>query len=227
MPLFPLFLSLQVAGAATLMALPGGLLAAWWLGRGRPFRGKALVETLLTLPLVLPPTVVGWALVLALGHGTALGRFLNDAVGLRLLFTLPGVALAASLMALPLFVRTASAALAAVDNDLLEAGRTLGASEWTLLTRVLIPLAYRGLLAGVALAFARALGEFGATLMVGGNIEGKTQTLPLALFDAWQAGRDRDALLYAVWLSLAAFGLLALVGAWSGRLAATRGDRFS
>jgi molybdate transport system permease protein len=207
------------------MVLPVGLLAAWWLGRGRPFRGKVLIETLLTLPLVLPPTVVGWALVLALGRGTAVGRFLNDWAGLRLLFTLPGVALAASLMALPLFVRTASAALAAVDDDLLDAGRTLGASEWTLLTRVLVPLAHRGLLAGVALAFARALGEFGATLMVGGNIPGKTQTLPLALFDAWQAGRDRDALIYAVWLSLAAFALLAFVGAWSGRLTATRGDR--
>jgi molybdate transport system permease protein len=218
------WLSLQVALAATLLALPVGLLAAWWLGVGRPFRGKIVIETLLTLPLVLPPTVVGYYLLLVLGRGTGLGRWLNDAAGVRLLFTWQGAAIAAAVMALPLFVKTAAAALAAVDADLLEVGRTLGARETTLLARVLVPLAYRGLLAGAALAFARALGEFGATLMVAGNIPGRTQTLPLALYGAVQNGNERAALVYTLLLSLGAFALLLGVGAYGSRVAAGRGE---
>jgi molybdate transport system permease protein len=205
--------------------LPVGTLGAWWLGTGRPFRGKLLVETLLTLPLVLPPTVVGFALLLALGRGTELGRWLNDAAGLRLLFTWEGAAVAAAVMALPLYVRTAAAAFASVDADLLEVGRTLGASEARLLWTVLIPLAHRGLLAGMTLAFARALGEFGATLMVAGSIPGRTQTLPLALYAAVQAGRTDEALVWALLLSAVAFALLGAVGAYGGRVAATRGER--
>lgn len=223
--LSPLWLSLRVAGAATVLMLPIGVPAAWWLGTSRPFRGKVLVETLLTLPLVLPPTVVGYALLLALGQRTALGRWLNDTAGLRLVLTGEGAALAAAVMALPLFVMTASAAFAAVDPDLIEAGRTLGAREWTLLLRVLVPLSYRGLLAGLTLAFARALGDFGATLMVAGNIHGSTQTLPLALYAAVQAGRDREALLYTLLLSAVAFALLGLAGAYQGRIAVGRGEK--
>jgi molybdate transport system permease protein len=202
-----------------------GVAGAWWLGAGRPFRGKALVETLLTLPLVLPPTVVGFALLLVLGRGTAWGRWLNDAAGVRLLFTWEGAALAAAIMALPLFVKTAAAAFASVDADLVEAGRTLGAGEATLLWRVLVPLSHRGLLAGATLAFARALGEFGATLMVAGSIPGRTQTLPLALYAAVQAGKMRDALVYATLLFLVAFLLLAVVGTAGGRIATGRGER--
>lgn len=222
--LAPLWLSLRVAAAATLLTLPVGIPAAWWLGAGRPFRGKILLETLLTLPLVLPPTVVGFTLLLVFGQGTALGRWVND-TGLRLLFTPEGAAIAASVMALPLFVKTAAAAFAAVDHELLEAGRTLGAREGTLLLRVLVPLSYRGLLAGLTLAFARALGEFGATLMVAGNIPGRTQTLPLALYASVQAGRDRDALLYTLLLSAVAFVLLGLAGAYQSRVAVARGER--
>jgi len=214
-----------VALTATLLMLPVGLLGAWWLGVGRPFRGKVVVETLLTLPLVLPPTVVGYSLILLLGNRTAFGQWLNDSMGVRLLFTWQGAALAASVMALPLFVRTAAAAFASVDPDLIEAGRTLGASERTLFARVLVPLAYRGLLAGLALAFARALGEFGATLMIAGSIPGRTQTLPLALYNAWEAGRDNHALAYTALLSLLAFALLLGVGAYGGRVAAGRGER--
>src|SRR5690348_149197 len=124
-----LWLSLQVAGSATLLVLPVGLLAAWWLAYGRGFPGKGLVETLLMLPLVLPPTAVGYYLLLLLGRGTSAGQWLNDTVGIRLLFTWQGAALAASIMAMPLFVRTAAAAFASVDREMLEAGRTLGASE--------------------------------------------------------------------------------------------------
>jgi molybdate transport system permease protein len=189
----PLALSLLVAGSAMLLVVPPGLLAAWWLGVGKAFRGKAFLETLLTLPLVLPPTVIGFGLLLVLGQQTAFGQYLNNRLGIRLLFTWEAAALASAIMAGPLFTRTASAAFASVDPHLLDAGRTLGASEFTLLCRVLIPTSYRGLLAGATLAFARALGEFGATLMVAGSIPGATQTLPLSLYAAVQNGRYADA----------------------------------
>jgi molybdate transport system permease protein len=223
--LSPLWLSLQVAGVATLLTLPVGTLAAWWLAHGRSFRGKVLVETLLTLPLVLPPTVVGFYLLLVFGRGTALGRWINDSVGWHLLFTWEGAAVAAAVMALPLFVKTTAAAFASVEHDLVEVGRTLGATERVLLTSVIIPLAYRGILAGAALAFARALGEFGATLMVAGSIPGRTQTMPLALYAAVQAGRDREALLYTLLLSVTAFALLGSVGAYQSRGGAPPGGR--
>lgn len=223
--LSPLWLSLRVAGTATLLLLPIGIAAAWWLAHGRSFRGKLLLETLLSLPLVLPPTVVGYYLLLVFGRGTALGRWLNETAGLQLLFTWQGAAVAAAVMALPLFVRTASAAFASVETELLEAGRTLGAGEGTLLRHVTLPLAYRGVLAGLVLAFARALGEFGATLMVAGSIPGRTQTLPLALYAAVLAGQDREARLYTLLLTLIAFLALALVAAWQSHLALQRGER--
>lgn len=223
--LTPFWLSLRVAGAATLLLLLPGLLVAWWLAQGRPFRGKLLVETLLTLPLVLPPTVVGFYLLLCFGHGSATGRWLNDSLGLRLLFTWQGAAVAAAVMAAPLFIKTAAAAFASVETELLEAGRTLGASERVLLTAVLMPLSYRGLLAGLALAFARALGEFGATLMVAGSIPERTETLPLALYASVQAGKDREAMAYTLLLTLLAFILLAGVGAYQGQVAKARGEQ--
>jgi molybdate transport system permease protein len=204
--------------------LPIGLPAAWWLGTCRPFPGKAFVETLLTLPLVLPPTVVGFCLLLVLGRGTPAGRWVNEVLGLRLLFTWEGAAIAAAVMAAPLFVKTAAAAFASVDPDLLEAARTLGAREDRLFLHVLVPLSYRGLLAGTVLAFARALGEFGATLMVAGSIPGRTQTLPLALYASVQAGRNGEALFHTALLSLLAFLLLGLVSAYQNRISRARGD---
>jgi molybdate transport system permease protein len=220
----PLLLSLQVALTATLLTLPLGLVVAWWLGVGKPFRGKIVLETLLTLPLVLPPTVVGFGLLLLLGRGTAFGRFLQDRLGIELLFTWEGAAIAASVMAFPLLVRTVSAAFASVDNELLEVGRTLGASEARLFVSVLIPLAYRGILAGTTLAFARALGEFGATLMVAGAIPGQTETLPLALYNTVQAGKDSEAVGYALLLTTVAFITLGIVSILGGRIAITRGE---
>jgi molybdate transport system permease protein len=221
----PLWLSLQVAGAATLLMLPVGILTAWWMAHGRRFFGKGLLETLLTLPLVLPPTVVGYGLLLVFGRGTSWGKWLNDSVGIRLLFTWEGAAVAAAVMALPLFIRTAAAAFASVERELLEAGRTLGATERDLLIAVIIPLSYRGLLAALALAFARALGEFGATLMVAGSIPGRTQTLPLALYASVQSGDNRSALRDTLLLSFVAFTLLGLVSAFQNRIAARRAER--
>lgn len=223
--LTPLWLSLQVACVATALMLPVGIAAAWGLARSRPFPGKLLIETLLTLPLVLPPTVVGYYLLLVFGHGTRFGQWLNDRVGIQVIFTWQGAAIAAAVMAFPLFVKTATAAFASIDSELLEAGRTLGAGEGELLRAVILPLAYRGLLAGLALAFARALGEFGATLMVAGSIPGRTQTLPLALYAAVQAGKDHDAMTYTLLISVTAFFLLGLVGVWQNQLAARRGEK--
>jgi molybdate transport system permease protein len=219
-----LWLSLQVAGTATLLILPFGVLTAWWLAYGRPFRGKGLIETFFILPLVLPPTVVGYGLLLLLGRGTRWGEWLNDSAGIRLLFTWQGAALAASVMAFPLFLRTASAAFASVESDLLEAGRTLGATEWDLLRRVILPLSYRGLFAGLALAFARALGEFGATLMVAGSIPGRTQTLPLALYASVQGGKDQEALAAALLLTTTAFLLLGVLQLYEKHIGRRQGQ---
>ncbi len=222
--LTPLWLSLKVSCAATLLALPFGIGAAWWLARGRPFPGKVIIETLLTLPLVLPPTVVGYYLLLVLGHGTAFGKWLNECPHVELLFTWQGAAIAACVMSLPLFIKTAAAAFASVDEELIEAGRTLGAAETALLLHVITPLSYRGILAGIALAFARGLGEFGATLMVAGSIPGRTQTLPLALYDAVQAGNDHESLFYTLVLTSTAFVLLGCVSAYQTRIGRSRGE---
>lgn len=221
----PLWLSLQVALFAMLIILPIGTVIAWWLAFGRSFPGKRILETLLFLPLVLPPTVVGYYLLLLLGRGTRFGEWVNDVLGVHLLFTWQGAAVASSVMALPLFISTASSAFASIEKELLEVGRTLGASERVLLWRVIVPLAYRGLLAGLALAFARALGEFGATLMVAGSIQGRTQTLPLALYSAVQAGNEGEARAYTLVLSCIAFLLLFSVGAYQHQLAQRRGER--
>lgn len=205
--------------------LPFGLVIAWWLSYGRPFFGKSLIETLFILPLVLPPTVVGFYLLLVFGRGTAFGRWINDVGGIRLLFTWQGASVAAAVMALPLFVRTAASALASVDIALLEAARVHGADERVILFAVIIPVSYRGLLAAFALAFARALGEFGATLMIAGSIPGQTQTLPLALYSAVQAGKTREAWNYTLLLSLAAFVILSGIGAYQNRVTVQRGER--
>lgn len=219
--LTPLLLSLRVTGAALVLVVPLGLLLAHCLAFGR-FRGKALLETFLTLPLVLPPTVVGYALLQTLGHGTAFGQWLNERAGLRLLFTWQGAALAGAVMALPLFVRTAAAALASLPRTLIDAARLDGATSLTLFLRVLLPLAQRGLRAATLLATARALGEFGATLMVAGAIPGQTETLPLALYSAVQAGQDARAAQLALTLAVLAFLLVTLVTRQGGQDALDR-----
>jgi molybdate transport system permease protein len=174
-------LSLQVTAVATLLMLLVGLPLALLLARRR-FRGITLVETLLNLPLVLPPTVVGYYLLLVLGRRGPLVQWL----GWQLLFTWGAAAIASAVVGLPLLVVSARAAIAEVNPNLERAAATLGLSEWAILWRVTLPLAYRGILAGLVLAATRALGEFGATLMVAGNIPGRTQTLPLAIYDAVQ-----------------------------------------
>ncbi len=177
----PVLLSLQVTAVATLLILVIGLSLAWLLARWH-FAGQTLVETVINLPLVLPPSVVGYYLLVGLGRGSPRVEWL----GIRLLFTWPAAVLAATVVGLPLMVQAARAALASVDPALENAARTLGSSELEIFWRVTLPLARRGILAGLVLGSIRALGEFGATLMIAGNIPGRTQTLPLAIYDAVQ-----------------------------------------
>ena len=184
-----LSLSLQVAGWATALNLVLGIGVGYLLARTR-FVGRDLLDTLLTLPMVMPPTVLGYYLLVLLGRNGWIGRWLQDSFGINLIFTLQGAVIAATIVAFPLVFKPARAAFEAIDRQLEEAGRVLGISEIGIFLRITLPLAWRGILAGVLLAFARALGEFGATLMVAGSIPGKTQTLSIAVYEAVQAGQD-------------------------------------
>ena len=184
-----LFLSLKVAGWATAINLVLGIAVGYALARLR-FPGRDLLDTLLTLPMVMPPTVLGYYLLVLMGRRSWLGAWLYEHFGINLIFTWQGAVIAAALVAFPLVFKPARAAFEAVDSQLEQAARVLGISELGLFFRVTLPLAWRGIMAGVLLAFARALGEFGATLMVAGSIPGKTQTLSIAVYEAVQAGQD-------------------------------------
>jgi molybdate transport system permease protein len=187
-------LSIRVAVLATAVNGVVGIPLAYLLARRR-FRGRAVVDLVTTLPLVLPPTVTGYYLIVLLGRRGWLGAPIYGATGWSIAFTWYAAVVAATVMALPLLVRTAKAAFESVDRDLERASYTLGRSEWRTALEVTLPLARNGILAGLVLAFARALGEFGATLMLAGNIPGKTATVPLAIYTAVQTGEDTVALL--------------------------------
>lgn len=188
-----LWLSLQVAGVATLATLPVALLLALALARGR-WPGKPLLEALVNLPLVLPPVVIGYALLLAFGRQGPLGRWLNEVFGITFVFSFRGAVLAAAVMALPLMVRAIRQALEAVDRGLEDAARTLGASRLDAFLSVTLPLAAPGLLSGAVLGYAASLGEFGATITFVSNIPGQTQTLPSAIYAVLQVpGGEADA----------------------------------
>lgn len=187
-----LWLSLKVAGWATSINLVVGVALGWLLARRR-FPGRELLDTLLTLPMVLPPTVLGYYLLVLIGRNGPLGAWLQSSFGINLIFTWQAAVIAAAIAALPLVFKPARAAFESVDGELEQAARTLGASEAALFFRITLPLAWRGILAGLLLAFARAMGEFGATLMVAGSIPGRTQTLSIAIYEAVQAGQDARA----------------------------------
>lgn len=187
----PLLLSLKVAGWATALDLVLGVAAGYALARWRS-GARDVVDSLLTLPLVLPPTVLGYYLLVLLGRRGVLGAWL-DQLGIQLVFTWQGAVIASMVVAFPLILKSARAAFEAVDPQLERAARTLGISETGIFFRVTLPLAARGILAGALLAFARALGEFGATLMIAGNLPGRTQTLSVAVYAAVQAGDDATA----------------------------------
>ena len=211
-------LSIRVAVLATLLNALLGIPLAYLLAR-RPFRGRALVDLLVTLPLVLPPTVTGYYLIVLLGRRGWLGAPVYAWTGWSVAFTWYAAVIAATVMALPLLVRTARAAIESVDRELEKAAFTLGRSEWRTALEVTLPLAGNGIIAGLVLAFARALGEFGATLMLAGNIPGKTTTVPLAIYTAVQTGEMGEAVLLVVALTMLSCVVLMAAGRLGARAA--------
>ncbi len=214
----PLWLSLRVATLATAIALVIGVALARLLAR-RHHPLLQVLDALTTLPLVLPPTVLGYYLLVSLGQRSPIGRWLS-AIGLPLVFTWRGAVVAATVVALPLLVQSARAALEGVAPEIEDVARTLGRSEVAIFFTVTLPLAWRGILAGVVLAFARALGEFGATLMVAGNIPGRTQTMPIAIYDAVQAGDQMRANALVALLTAVALALLLVLRVLAQRVKA-------
>ncbi|HXH51611.1 MAG TPA: molybdate ABC transporter permease subunit [Terriglobia bacterium] len=207
-------LSLLVVSVATVAVTLAGTALAFVLAR-REFRGKEALDSLVTLPMVLPPTVTGYYLILVLGRQGLLGKYLFALTGWTVAFTWEAAAIAAGVMALPLMVKSARAALESIDRRYELVSFSLGKSELETFFRVTLPLASRGILAGVVLSFARALGEFGATLMLAGNIRGKTQTMPLAIYEAFISGEDQKAQLMAVILTLTSIAVIYLTNVLS------------
>ena len=216
MDLSPLWVTLKTAGSATLLVLLFGPVAAWLAGR-LDRRLRRWVDSLLLLPMVLPPTVIGYLLLLLLGRNGPIGEVLSR-VGIQIVFSWPATVIAAFVVAFPLMYRTAAGAFAQLPPDIVDAARTLGVTEWRVFLRVGIPNAWPGLLSGLVLSFARAMGEFGATMMLAGNIPGKTQTLSMAIFFAAEGGKRTQA---AIWtglvLLLSLGGMLVMTGKESRR----------
>ena len=208
----PLLLTLKVAFTATLAALVAGVAAGWLLARTR-FPGREALDAVLLLPMVLPPTVISYYLLVVLGTHGAIGAWLDTTFGVRLVFSWQGAAIAAAVVAFPLVFKAARTAFESVDPNLEKAGRSLGYAEWRVLARITLPLAWRGIAAGAMLAFARATGEFGATLMIAGNIPGRTQTLSIAIYEAVQAGDDALANSLVVLASITCIVLLVAAAA--------------
>ena len=185
----PLMLSFKVAGFATLVNVVLGIGLGWLLARKR-FWGREVLDALCTMPMVLPPTVMGYYLLVLLGKHGPIGGWLQAQWGINLIFTWQGAVIAAAIVTFPLVFKPARAAFEQVDHQMEQAAQVLGLPAWAVFFRVTLPLAWRGILAGLLLAFARAMGEFGATLRVAGSIAGKTQTLSIAVYEAVQAGND-------------------------------------
>jgi molybdate transport system permease protein len=188
----PLMLTLKIASISTVFVTLLGILIAYMLAK-REFTGKWLADVLVTLPLVLPPTVTGYILVLLLGKNGLFGSIFTKITGSGILFTWQAAAIAAFVVSLPMMVKTATSAISAVDRNIEEAARILGRNELETALFITLPLAKKGIIAGCVLSFARAVGEFGATLMVAGNIQGKTSTMPLSIYGAYQSGNNELA----------------------------------
>ncbi len=205
-----MWLSLRVACLATIVSISVGLAVAYALVHGR-FWGKNLLETLVTLPIVLPPTVLGYYLLVLLGRASPLGQVYEGLFGQPLVFTWQAAVVAACFHSIPLLVRAARAAFDSVDHTLENAARSLGASEWRVFWRVSVPLARRSIIAATIFAFARSLGDFGVTIMIAGNLPGRTQTMSVAIYDAYQAGDTLLANSLVVVMSVLAVSVLYLV----------------
>lgn len=216
---FPFWLSLRVAALSTIVSAAAGLWLAYLLAN-RSFRGKETLDAAVTLPLVLPPTVLGYYLLVVVGRESWFGRIWESVWGGPLVFTWQAAVVAAILHSAPLLIKSARAALESVDHDYERAARTLGASEWRLFWRVTLPLARRSILAAVALAFARSMGDFGVTIMVAGNIPGKTQTVAVAIFQAVESGNGQLARALVIAVSALTLAILWLANRLQPRQAA-------
>lgn len=214
---FPLIITLKIAIISTVAVALAGVVISYILAR-RDFRGKWLADILVTLPLVLPPTVTGYLLVVLLGRNGFLGSILYNITGWSILFTWQAAAIAAFIVSIPLMVKTTTAAIEAVDRDFECAAFTLGRKELETALFITLPLARKGILAGIVLSFARAVGEFGATLMVAGNIPGRTNTMSISIYSAFQAGNNELANTLVVILVAMSFLSMAvtakLVNSW-------------
>ncbi len=211
---FPLRLSLQVALVSTLIVFVVGTVIAYVLARWR-FRGKGLIEVVVLLPMVLPPTVTGYYLIVLCGRNGLIGRWLHQWFDYSIIFTWHGAVVAAAVISLPLMVQTARAAIESVDRHLIDVSYTLGHSEFETTWRVVLPLARPGLLAGAILSFARAMGEFGATLMLAGNIAGRTNTMPLEIYSLAASGEWVRAEGMVVFFTLVSGLTIYLARRWS------------
>ena len=206
-----LTLTLKVSALATGFALVLGVGVAWFFAY-RSFKGRNILDAILTLPMVMPPTVLGYYLLVLFGRKGALGPWLENTFGLQLVFSWKGAVVAATVVAFPLIFKSARAAFEDVDRTFENAARTLGSSGMGVFFRITLPLAARGIIAGMLLAFARAMGEFGATLMIAGNLPGRTQTLSMAVYDAVQAGDDLRANALVILISVVCVTILAASG---------------
>lgn len=207
---FPLVLSLKVAFAATLISTVLGILSAYFLNNYN-CRLAEFIETAFMLPVILPPTVLGYYLLILLGRQSLIGLFLEKNFNIMLVFTPAGAVIAASFVALPFIVKTTRTALAANDPDIIHAAQLLGRTDINIFATIILPLAWRGILSGMVLAFARALGDFGTTLMVAGNIPNKTATMPIAIYDALIAGNKPMADLLVAIMTATALIILFLL----------------
>lgn len=209
----PLWISFKTTLWATFFTFFLGMAAAYWMV-GTKLKGKELIDGLFTSPLVLPPTVVGFILLLLFGTNGSIGKLLKP-LGITIIFSWEATVIAATVVAFPLMYQTARGAFEQIDPNLLQAARTLGATEWRIFWRVTLPLAWPGLLAGTILAFARALGEFGATLMLAGNIPGQTQTMPMAIFFAVEGGDMNQGLAWVMIILAISLGVITALNYWS------------
>jgi molybdate transport system permease protein len=204
---YPIILSLKVAVVSSVFVLLIGGLAAWGMSR-RNFRGKTLLETTFLLPLVLPPTVVGFILLVLLGKKSWIGYLMESFFNQSIIFTWGAAVIASIVVAFPLVYQTMKTGFSSVNKDLEDAGRSTGANEWQVLRYITLPLAWRSVTAAYILGFARGLGEFGATLMIAGNIPHKTQTLPTAIYIAVESGDQTLAWCWAGAIIIISFGLM-------------------
>ena len=201
---FSILLSIKVALIATMINVIIGIPVAYILAR-RDFFGKSVLDTVITLPLVLPPTVVGFYLLFVFGKGGFLGSYLYDLFGIRIVFTWYAAVIASQIVSMPLIVRAAKAAISSVDREYENVSYTLGRSKFYTIFHVTLPLAKKGIIAGMILAFCRALGEFGATIMVAGNIPEKTTTMPVAIYSSFYSSKDYKLFFFVAILTLVSF----------------------